>query len=140
MYMNVNGVLADQRLGLSGWPAWWRSMSGPCGVRRQLLVRLARVSVSCWQGLPGARPAEGLWVCVGCSLRPLACRPFMSAWHRWGQAGERTPSLPDPGMIRGVVPGYHRIYVAWRRRSCGTVVWCLDHVIWWQPQWPVSEL
>ena len=74
MYMNVNAILAAQRpgAGLAG-PPGGAPGPAPRGVRRPLRVRLPRVSVACWQGLPGRTP--GLWapVCVDCSLRLLPC-------------------------------------------------------------------
>ena len=114
MYMNVNGILAAQRpgAGLAGptggalgpAPAASAGRSGRGWRGSQLLAgkgfpaaRPAQGSGSAWAALSGCRPARPVHVCPA----PL------------GRAWERTPSLPDPGMIRSIVPRFHRIYVAW---------------------------
>jgi len=94
----------------------WRPGGGSrCGWRG-LSCLLARASPDSW-------PA-GLRGRAGRSLRlarvHVCAAPLGRAW-------ERTPALPDPGMIRGIVPGFHRIYVgwppwSWRCRRPGSVV------------------
>jgi hypothetical protein len=114
MYMNVNGILAAQRpgAGLAGplVALWARPPAAPAGSPgrgcrgSQLLAG---------KGFPVARPAQGpgsAWAAL-CGRRPA--RPVHVCPAPLGRAWERTPSLPDPGMIRVVVPRFHRIYVAW---------------------------
>jgi hypothetical protein len=116
MYMNVNGILAAQRPGTG--------LAGPPGGAPGPAPAASAGSSGCgWggsqslagKGFPSARPARGSGSAWAGLCDPGRARPV----HVWpaplGRAEERMTSLADPGMIRGVVPGFHRIYVAWLR-------------------------
>jgi hypothetical protein len=114
MYMNVNGILAAQRPG-AGLAGPTGGALGPAsrGARRPRRARLAGLScLPARASRPHARPqgSGSAWAAL-CGCRPAA--PVHVCPAPLGRAWERTPSLPDPGMIRGVVPRFHRIYVAW---------------------------
>jgi len=110
--MNVNGILAAQRpgAGLAGSPGGC-SRPGPCGACRQLQIRLAglsRLLARACRSHGGLRDPGSAWTALCGRLIHVCTAPR-------GRAGEHAPSFPGPGMIRAVVPGFHRIYVAWLR-------------------------